>query len=222
MSDPQYPSSSPSGEGGPDGQQSPYGQQPGYGQQPYGQQSGYGQQPAYGQQPYGQQPFGVQQRDPDKRPGTVLAAGLVTAITSGLVFIFCALGALGMDAVLDEARPDIERELRENDYGNVDFSDVQGIAVGVFVVFAIWALISTVLGILALGRRNWARILTVVSAAVAALLTLVLGLFAIVPWVISVAAIAAIVLFFVGGANEWYAKKGSAQQLPTGTSQPWG
>lgn len=212
MSDPQYPTS-PSGEGSGS---SPYGQQPGqpYGQQPYGQQS-------YGQQSYGQQPFGVQQRDPDKRPGTVLAAGLVTAITSALVFVFCALGALGTDAVLDEARPDIERELASQDV-NIDFADVQSAAVAVFVVFAIWALASTVLGLLALGRRNWARILTVISAGVAALLTLVLGLFALVPWVISVACIAAIVLFFVGGANEWYAKKAGSGQLPPGTSQPWG
>ena len=163
----------------------------------------------------------MQQRDPDKRPGTVLAAGLVTAITSALVFVFCALGALGMDAVIDEARPDIERELRENDYGNVDFGDIQSIAVGVFVFFAIWALASTVLGLLALGRRNWARILTVISAGLAGLLTLVLGLLAIVPWLITVACIAAIVLFFVGGAGDWYGKKRGSGQLPQGTSQPW-
>lgn len=217
MSDPQYPSPSPSGEGGPYGGQSPYGQQP-YGQPTPGQQQPYGQQPGYGQQP-----FGVQQRDPDKRPGTVLAAGLITAITSALVFVLCALGALGTDAALDEARPDIERALRENDFGDLDFSDVQSAAVAFFVVFAVWALISTVLGILALGRRNWARILTVISASVAGLVTLVLGLIALVPWVITVACIAAIVLFFVGGAGDWYSRRSSAQQqLPTGTSQPWG
>ncbi|GAA4670693.1 hypothetical protein [Nocardioides nanhaiensis] len=221
MSDPQYPSPSPSGEGGPSGQ-GPYGQQP-YGQQPYGQQP-YGQQPGYGgQQPYGQQPFGVQQRDPDKRPGTVLAAGLVAAISSAIVMIFAGLVALGGDAVLDEIRPDLERELASGDYGNLTVDDIGGVVIGIFVVLAVWSLIALVTSILALMRQNWARILTVISAAVAALLTLVAGFLTIVPWVITIAAVASIVLFFVGGASEWYARKGgSAQQLPTGTSQPWG
>ena len=86
-----------SGDNPPDGpppEQSPYGQpppgQPGYGQQPpaqqYGQQYGqqqYGGQPAYGQPPgYGQPPYGPV--DPDKRPGTVTAAGVITIIMGGL------------------------------------------------------------------------------------------------------------------------------------------
>ena len=71
------------------------------------------------------------------------------------------------------------------------------------MVFAIWSLIALVLAVFAMRRQNWARILTVISAAMTALFSL-LAILSVVSVIPLIAAIAAVVLYFTGGANEWY------------------
>ena len=206
MSDPQHP--------GPYGQQtppSPYGQpqQP----SPYGQ-PGYGQ-PGYGQSPYGQypqQPAGAPQRDADRRPGTVLAAGIVTIVMSGLVLLgsgFVALAALA-------TREDFAEGFNDSAGLDVSHDSLVTAVVVVCVVLCLWSAVAIVLGVLAMRRSQAARITLVVSAAVTALASL-LGL----PLgaVTLVAAIAVIVLLFVGGAGAGYARRG--QDVAAPGTQTW-
>lgn len=212
----------------------PYGEQPPsnpYGQpeqpaSPYGQPAqppAYGQQP-YGQQPFGQQPYGAvpyQSGDPDKRPGTVTAASIITIIFSALslaAFVIIAVVAQASDDLADELTREMEGQSGLEDYSA---QDLLNIVTGFFVVCAIWCLIALVMAVLAMRRQNWARIVTVVSAAMTALLSL-LGVASGVSVVTLIAAIAVIVLYFVGGANDWYSRKNQQPQLPTGTTQPWG
>ncbi len=75
-----------------------------------------------------------------------------------------------------------------------------------FIVFLVWSILGVVLGVWAMRRSNVARILLVVSSALVAIVSLVSigsGLSAL--WLL--AAIATIILLFVGGANDWYARR---------------
>lgn len=199
MGDQNTPGETPAGGQPP---QNPYGQ-PQAGD-PYGQPA----QPAYGQPAYGQPGYAAPGGDPDKRPGTVTAAGIITIVFSGLslllyAFILVAL-VVAKDAVLDE----IETQPGFEDAG-ISANDALGVVVGVVGVFAIWCLIATILGFLVLRRSNAARILLVVSSSVTALLSLLAigsGLSALTL----IAAIATIVLLFTGGAGDWFKRKGAA------------
>lgn len=224
MSDPSNPygSNDPSGsEGSGQPPTNPYGQPPGSGSAPSpydGQPPEYaapqhgGPQPA-GQQAYGQSPYGQQQYgagDPNKRPGTVTAASIVTMITTGLAAIGFAFGTI---AVL-VARDDIVSEVRGD--SNFDGLDVSGdtiatVLIVVFLVVAAWSAATFVLALLAMRGKNWARILVVISAGISALFSL-LAILSIVSAVTLIAAIAVIILYFTGGANEWYRHKSSASQ----------
>jgi len=230
MSDPNNPPpGNPYGDPPPS---NPYGQPEPPASDPYGQPAQppaygqpYGQQPP-AQQPYGQQPYGAVSygtSDPDKRPGTVTAASIIT-------IIFSALGLAGFVilAVVAQVSDDLANEVTqemEGQSGMEDFTtqELLNIVTGMFVVLAIWSLIALVMAFLAMRRQNWARIVTVVSAAMTALLSL-LGIASVVSGLTLIAAVAAIVLYFVGGANEWYSRKNAQQQPPPpiGTTQPWG
>jgi hypothetical protein len=223
MSDPNNPPpGNPYGDPPPS---NPYGQPETPASNPYGQPAQppaygqpYGQQPP-AQQPYGQQPYGTS--DPDKRPGTVTAASIITIIFSALSLAgFVILAAVAQ--VSDDLADEVTREM-EGQSGMEDFStqELLNIVTGMFVVLAIWSLIALVMAFLAMRRQNWARIVTVVSAAMTALLSL-LGIASVVSGLTLIAAVAVIVLYFVGGANEWYSRKNAQPQLPTGTTQPWG
>ncbi len=208
----------------------PYGDPPP--SNPYGRPEQPAQPPAYGQpygeqppaQPYGQQPYGAAHygtSDPEKRPGTVTAASIITIIFSALSlagFTIIAVVAQMSDDLADEVTREMEGQSGLEDYSA---QELLNIVTGIFVVLAIWSLIALVMAVLAMRRQNWARIVTVVSAAMTALLSL-LGITSVVSGVTLIAAVAAIVLYFVGGANEWYSRKNAPPQLPTGTTQPWG
>lgn len=195
--------------------QDPYGQQPQYGQQPYGQDP-YGQQPQYGQQPYGQPAFEQYPsggfpfagKDVDKRPGTVLAAGIVTIVSSALTLVLLLLGLLGLSA----SRQDFIDELNRNaDFQSVDVTADQLVSViQVFIgVFAVWALVGILLGVLVMRRSKVARILLVISSGlvVAGGLLTITSVFSGL-WVLAGGAV--IGLLFMGGANDWYARRGSS------------
>jgi hypothetical protein len=209
--------------------QQPYGQQPPYGQDPYGQapygQAPYGQQPQYGQQPYaqpqyGQQPYGqpgfeqypgafpFAGQDPDKRPGTVLAAGIVTIVSSALTLVVLLLGLLGLSA----SRQEFIDELNRNaDFQGLDVTADELVSViQVFIgVFAVWALVGILLGVLVMRRSKVARILLVISSG----LVVAGGLLSITSvfsglWVLAAGAV--IGLLFMGGANDWYSRRGTS------------
>jgi hypothetical protein len=191
----------------------PYGQ-PAYGQPAYGQPA-YGQ-PTYGQpaQPYGGygQPAYQPRRDPSKRPGTVTAAAVITLVSAGLSLIGFVIGIFGLAV----ARQDFLDAIRDDQsFQDSGFSadSAYGLVMAVVIGFALWCLISCVLAIFVLRRSNIARILLVVSAAVSLLVSLV-SITSIVSGVTLLAAVATIVLLFVGGANEWFRKEPPTQQIP--------
>jgi amino acid transporter len=223
MSDPNNP---PPGNPYGDPPPNPYGQQPEPSATPYGQPAQPAQPPAYGAQPYGQQPYGAVSygtSDPDKRPGTVTAASIITIILSALGLVGFGILAVILGVARDDVIDEINREMEgQPGFEDVTADDLATIMIVIFVVLAIWSLIAIVTAVLALKRQNWARIVTVISAAGTALSSL-LGITSGVSAVTLIAAIGVIVLYFTGGANEWYSrKKALANQLPTGTTQPWG
>lgn len=222
------------------GQAQPYGQAPQHGEAPppYGQESSYGQAPHYGQSsPYGQspQPYGQPQQpaygsDPydtgydtrgDTRPGTVTAAGWITivlGVLGTLLYLGLALAVfLGEDFMADAVRSDPSFE----DSGvSVDF--IIGVTGALFLGLAIWSALNLLLGVLVLRRSNVARTLLIISCALTALLSLV-AVFAGGAGVITlVPAVAVIVLLFVGGAKEWFARKGQASYGGAHPGSPYG
>ena len=219
MSDPNNPPpDNPYGDPAPS---NPYGQptQPPASPNPYGQAGPPAQPPAYGQQPYGAASYGA--ADPDKRPGTVTAASIITIVFSAVGVVgFAILAAVvqGSDSVFDEINREIEGQPGLEDYTADDILNFVTVAL---VVCAIWSLIALVLAVFAMRRQNWARILTVISAVVSALCSLI-SILSIVSVIPLIAAIAATILFFTGGANDWYRRKNAPPQQPVGTTQPWG
>jgi hypothetical protein len=124
-----------------------------------------------------------------RRPGTVLAAALVTWVSSAITLLGTAsllvfllwLGEPILDS-FDGSRPVVVWS-----------------AAGVVA----WSVLACLLAHWALAGRNWARIGLAVSAAatvVASASAFWLG----VPLLSLFAAIAVLVLLFIGGANEWY------------------
>lgn len=203
-----------------------YGQQhgQGYGQPPYGPQYG---QPQYGQPPYGGQPYGQQQYGGyDSRPGsarrptTVTAAAWTTWVFAGLTLIGLLMGIAGLIG----ARQEILAEVTRNpDLAQFDYSADQLMAViwVMMTILIVWTISALVLAWLAFRRSGWARIALVVSSVMAALFTVLPALNAPVLLLVTLAAGATAVLLFVGGANEWYSRRGgSAGQA--GPFQPYG
>lgn len=195
----------------PSPQQNPYGQPPGaYGQPPQAQpeppptheQPQYGQ-PAYGQPAYGG--YGPTGTDPDKRPSTVTAAGVITLVLSGITLVLLLVTLLGLGVL---AREDLVEQLGDDPaLQNIDTDTVLAVLRVVFGVFIVWSAIAMVLAVLAMRRSNAARIGLVVSSA----LTALLSLFAIMSGasaVTLIGAVAVIVCLFTGGAGPWYARSG--------------
>jgi hypothetical protein len=209
----------------------PYGQ-PQYGQpqhaQPQHAQPQYGQ-PQYGQPqegrptpdqyaaPYGQQPTGGPLGDgldmygrplgTDERPGTVTAAGWITLILSGLTALFYAFLTLAIVVAKDEVLREINRALAEQGAtGDFDAEDAYGIVVVVLLAFTAWCVIACVLAVFAMRRSTAARILLVISACVAGLISLVL-IGSVISGVWLVACVLVVILLFTGGAGDWYARR---------------
>ncbi|RYB94490.1 hypothetical protein EUA93_09120 [Nocardioides oleivorans] len=188
---------------------SPYGQPDPYGQSP--QSSPYGSAPTG--QPYGQQPaYGSgHSQEPRRRPGTVTAGAWIAIVFSGLTgLLFAGISLLALvarDSVIDELQ-------RQPDYQNldVDINDAYGVGVAMIFGIALWCLIAVVLAVFVLRRSNVARILLVISSGVTAAFSL-LGITSGISIVWLAAAIATIVLLFVGDAGNWF--KG----LPPGGGQ---
>lgn len=211
------PYGQPPGESAPEQPAAP--QQPAQPQQPFGQpqqpqQPQYGQPqygaPSYPQQGYGQPQYGYGQPaygyagDPDKRPGTVTAAGVITIIMSALVALLCGFLILGVSAARDEFVDGMRAG------GDLQGLDPEGLASGFLVgsvVVLVWCLIAIVLAIFAMRRSNGARIGLVVSSVITAILSVLGAIGAVVPGLWTIGAIAVIICLFTGGAGDWYARQ---------------
>jgi len=222
------PSQNPYGQP-PSGQPaSPYGEQPAQQQNPYGEQPanpygapaqppGYEQPPPYGgQQPaYGQPGYGYGGPATDKRPGSVTAAAVITLIFSGLSLLLYAFVLIALVVARDEVLDAITQEPDFEDLG-ISADAAFGAIVAFVCVFLVWCLIACILAALVLRRSNAARITLVVSSAMTALISL-LGIGSGVSAITLLAAVAVIVLLFVGGANDWF--KGKGRQTIPGMTQ---
>lgn len=211
--------------------QSPYGQQPpqgGHGQQPQqhpqGAPSGspYPQyNPQYGSGALGAQPYTAAYgapHDPDKRPGTVIGAGITTLVFAGLTLLLMVVSLLGMVAARSEFVRALEEEPAFAETG-IDVDDAFGLVIGFVAFFALWALVACVLAVMAMRRSNAGRIMLVVSASLTALLSLV-AIGSLVSALPLIAAVTVIVLLFTGGANDWYARRApGAGSAPSGWQQ---
>jgi hypothetical protein len=173
-----------------------------YGEQPYGQYAPH----LYGHPQFGPPGFGL--RDPNRRPGTVLAAGVVTIVFSGLSLL--ALGILLIAALA----------LRATAEDGFDSDGLLDGSAGVFffllmAALLLWCVGAILLAAFAIRRSNGSRIALVVSSAlciVVSLLATIGGGYLAVFTIL--AGIAVIVLLFTGGANEWY--RGRHDSAPVG------
>lgn len=151
-----------------------------------------------------QHPYQPAGRDPDKRPGTVTAAGIVTIVLSVLSLLACGAMALVLVLARGDIVEDIEKDLTVDEREIFSGSDLATIVLVLVALVAVWCLVAILLAVLAMRRSNVARIMLVVSSVVTALLSLLSVLFLFVTLLTLIAGIAVVVLLFTGGANEWY------------------
>ena len=142
----------------------------------------------------------------DARPATVTAAAWVTIVFSGLTAGLYALVTLAMIVAKDDVLREIDKALA--DQGTTEFSaeDAFGVVVVVLLVLVAWCVIACFLAIFAMRRSNASRILLVISAIVAGLLSL-LAITSVVSAVWLIACVAVVILLFTGGAGDWYAHR---------------
>lgn len=159
------------------------------------QPQGWGQTPpVYGQYPMVLRPH-YPQPDPDTRPGTVVAASIMTiagSVIALLISVFMVPAGIA-------------------DYNDPSSSD-KGVTLAMVIWFAVCGVLSLIaipLGIMVLFRSKVARILLTVVGSIAALLSLFVVLY---PALI----IAAIVMLYVGRAGTWFARS-----TPVDPWQPW-
>ncbi|MDP9444694.1 MAG: DUF4064 domain-containing protein, partial [Actinomycetota bacterium] len=239
---PQYGQQGQQPEYGPQGQQPQYGQpgqqppydQPGqYGQQPqYGQPGPYGQRPGeYGQQPpygsygqpgqYGQQePYGAPSpygspyaRDPNRRPGQVTTAFVMTWIGVAVMLVFgvAALAIQGSSTIIDE----IARQAPADFPASPE--DIANLLQVIGIILLLWGVATLVVSIFAWRRANWARILLTVMGVLYIGLQLFQlttgnpGVIVGLVWVVVVIA-----LLWSGPARQWYAER----HLPSTAGHP--
>ena len=221
--------------GQPPAGENPYGQPPA-GQAPYGEpstqpaygQPAYGQPPAenpYGQAPYGQQPQGYYGQQPppgplgdgldmygrplarEPRPGTVTAAAWITLIMAGLTGALFGFITLGMLVAKDDVVTEMDKAFAEQGVtGDFSAEDAYGFFVFALVVLTLWCIIACVLAVFAMRGSNVSRILLVISSVVAGLLSLV-AIGSVISAVWLLACVAVVILFFAGGAGEWYQRR---------------
>ncbi|GAA1448484.1 hypothetical protein GCM10009641_76590 [Mycobacterium cookii] len=190
-------------------------QEPGPTHTPYGQPGPYGQQgqpSPYGGQ--GQPSYGAPAGQGDRRPGTVTAAAWITIVFSGLTAVLFGFAGLALLVARDQVITEMERVPEFQDAG-IDADAAVGVLVAFILGLVVWAVIALVLAVFVLRRSNVARILLVISSSVVALLSL-LGITSGVSVITLIASVATIVLLFVGGAGDWFARKGSPGGYPGG------
>jgi hypothetical protein len=89
--------------------------------------------------------------------------------------------------------------------GDFDAEAAFGVFVAIMLVFTIWCVIATVLGVMVLRRGKVARILLIISAVVAGLLCLLMtigGAYFMVLWLL--ACVLVVILLCLGDASQWF------------------
>jgi hypothetical protein len=178
--------------------------EPGAWQQPVqhpGQWSPYSGYPGYGHRP-----------DPtrEKRPTSVTIAAVLTWIgagaTAAAMVLLGGLLAMGGDVFVEQFD-----EQAQGSGVTLSSDEVLAVGWGITAFFLIWSLVAAVLAAFAFRRSNGARIALAVSAVMTALLSLLMVLSGI-SLVTLVLSVAAAILLFTGGANDWYARRSRGSQ----------
>ena len=162
------------------------------------------------------------ERDLDRRPTTVTAAGITTVVCSGLAAVgFLVVGVLSL-VQRDSVVSTIERSMSAEQRAGMSSEEIRALAgvvltVGIGVLLA-WSLVALALGVLTLRGSGAARAGLMASAilsAVVSVLTLATGISA----VTLVASLAVLVLLGTGGAGEWFARRGRQRRRPRSRSE---
>ncbi|MDF9716496.1 hypothetical protein [Nocardioides sp. ChNu-99] len=190
---------------------------------PYGSQTGANPPGAYQGAPFNGGAYGGPTGSL-KRPGTVTAASVITwfsTLVVGATALFGLIGSVASrDTIADELRqmaeddPDFREQLEQfNSSGGLDavVDATVGLLVALSAVVLVWCLVVFVLTIFAFKGSSAARIAVVVSCIVSALALLLVS-WLVFPIIFILLAIVATVLFFVGGASEWYRNKSLARR----------
>ena len=153
--------------------------------------------------------------DLESRPGTVTAAAAVALAASGLAAL--CLGFMLTVLLVSRDRVD-EAVADDPDLQKLDFDVVQAVEIFQWVVtgMLLWCVAATVLVLFALQRSRSARLVLSVSAGLAALVSGLLGVLAIFPFLWTAASVATVVLLHAGRASEWYAGVPAASGVKIG------
>lgn len=142
--------------------------------------------------------------DPESRPGTVTAAAAVALAASGLA----ALCLVFMLTVLLLSRDRVDEAVADDpDLQKLDFDVVQAVEIFQWVVagMLLWCVVAMILALFTLQRSRTTRLALSVSAGLAALVSGLLGVLAIFPFLWTAASVATVVLLHTGRAGDWYA-----------------
>ncbi|MGI9157094.1 MAG: hypothetical protein ACR2FG_10715 [Marmoricola sp.] len=191
----------------------------------YGEPTTPGLPPAQGisHQPAANQPVADQpHRAVTARPRQVTTACLVTWAGAGFaaLMMVATLFALQSQTLLDELRNRIASDAKLSRV-DMTFDELVLTTRVVAVLMLLWALGAVVLAGFAFRRQAWARIALTVSAGAAA----ILGLMASITFpgflVVSVAAVAAVILLFHRDSSRWYAGARAERPVQPPPTQPW-
>ena len=152
---------------------------------------------------YGQPSDFAPGEDPDERPATVTAAGILTIIITIFTEMLLALAMYGL---LSDRDGFIDALSEARDLRGMEPDDVFNVLVIILVVLMVWTLVAFVLAILTMRRSNVARLTLVVSSVVAALLSL-LTILTIAPIVIMICASSVVVMLTSRSAKTWFEKR---------------
>ena len=142
--------------------------------------------------------------DPNRRPGTVTAACVLTGVFSSLA-IAAAVGLLllvtvGRDQFVEEWED--EPDLDGLDVVPETAANVIGL---VSVVCIVLAVVAIFVAVAAFRRSSAARVTLMVLSGLTAVVSLVLSV-AVVPFLWVLAATVSLILLFTTSANRWYSR----------------
>jgi hypothetical protein len=142
--------------------------------------------------------------DPNRRPGTVTAACILTGVFASLAIAAAAVMLLvvtaGRDQFVDEWEE--EPDLDGLDVVPETAANVIGVVMAVCILLAVFAI---VVAIAAFRRSSAGRVTLMVLSGLTAVVCLVLSV-AIVPFLWVIASTVTLILLFTTSANRWYAR----------------